>query len=65
MSAKKKTYVCTHDLSVVTKKGDGFELIKAGTPIPESKLLKETIDQYVAGGLLSEYKESEEASVSE
>lgn len=45
MSAEKK-YICTHDLTIKGK------TIKAGTPIPASKMTKKTIKQYVDGGLL-------------
>ncbi len=59
MSTKKKTYVCTHDVTC------GGKVIKAGKEIPANSMSKRTIEQYLAGGILSEYKASDEDIVIE
>ena len=59
MASKKKTYICTHDLTIDSK------VVKAGESIKASQLCKETIEQYIAGGILSEVIETPEAPTEE
>jgi len=52
-------YMCTHDLTIKGK------VVKAGDIFDGSKLSKETMKQYVAGGILREAPPTKETPAEE
>jgi hypothetical protein len=54
MARPRVDYICTHDLTIKGK------VVKAGDVVDGSKLSKETIKQYVAGGILREATPAQE-----